>query len=129
MGSSLRTTSTTENIEHQAFAAWVQWNQESRPELKLLYHIPNGEKRDPKVGRKLSRMLVRPGVPDFHLPVPVGEYKGLWIELKSLKGVVSPIQKLWLDRLANHGHACVIAYGAEKAKEAVILYLENKLPK
>lgn len=52
-------------IQAEAFT----WFNNEYPHLRgLLYHVPNGEKRDPVTANKLKAMGVVPGVPDivFH---------------------------------------------------------------
>lgn len=61
---------------------WITYQLDEYPELALLYHIPNGGKRDAKTATILKRQGVKAGVPDLHLPVARGGYHGLYIELK-----------------------------------------------
>ena len=55
---------------------WVTYQQGRFPELVLLYHIPNGGKRDAQTAISLKRQGVKAGVPDLHLPVARGGYHG-----------------------------------------------------
>jgi hypothetical protein len=56
------------------------------PELRLLFHIPNGGRRDPVEARHLKEQGVKKGVPDLCLPVARGGFNALYIELKTEKG-------------------------------------------
>lgn len=106
---------------------WAMWQQEGRPELKLLYHVPNGGKRDAKTGRALKRQGVKAGVPDLCLPVARGGYHSLYIELKVGKNTTSPKQKEWIAALRQQGNYVSVCYGWEEAKETIENYLDEKL--
>lgn len=96
------------------------------PELKLLYHIPNGGKRDPIEARHLKAQGVKKGVPDLHLPVARGNYHGLYIELKTEKGKATPEQKWWLNELSAQGYFCSICKGYQEAIKCLESYLLMK---
>lgn len=61
---------------------WARWNQNAHPELELLHHCPNGGSRNKAEAVKLKQMGVKAGIPDLCLPVPMGMYSGLYIEMK-----------------------------------------------
>ena len=72
--------------KHQSFV--IKWTEQPSirsqwPELKLLYHIPNGGTRDPIEAKHMKEQGVKRGVPDLHLPVARGKYHGLYIEMKT----------------------------------------------
>jgi hypothetical protein len=110
---------------------WAAMAAQTRPELGMLFAIPNGGHRHPAVAAKLKAEGVRAGVPDICLPVPRGPYHGLWIELKapggqgSRKGAVSPEQAAWIERLEAHGYWATACWGWESAREEIINYLEK----
>lgn len=71
--------------QHQAYV--IKWSQQPSirrqwPELALLHHIPNGGTRDAVEAKHLKQQGVKSGVPDLCLPVPRGQYHGLYIEIK-----------------------------------------------
>lgn len=68
--------------EQEALFRWADFAAGTMPELKLLYHIPNGGSRNKAEAANLKRQGVKAGVPDLFLPVPRGGYHGLYIELK-----------------------------------------------
>ena len=72
---------------------WAQYRYARYPELELLYHIPNGGKRDACTAVNLKRQGVKAGVPDLHLPVARGGYHGLYIELKVGSNKPTQLQK------------------------------------
>ena len=89
-------------------------------------HIPNGGARTKREGARLKREGVRSGVSDLFLPLPVGEYHGLWIELKKRKqdggGKVSPKQALFHRDMKKQGYKCVVCYGANEAISIIKKY-------
>lgn len=66
------------------------------------------------------------GFPDVQICCPAGKYHGLFIELKSENGRVSPEQKQWIERLRVNGYEAVICYGLQEAINAVENYFSNK---
>ena len=96
------------------------------PQLKLLYHIPNGGKRDPIEAKHLKDQGVKKGVPDLHLPVGKGGYHGLYIELKTEKGRTTQFQNWWLAELAKEGYCTAVCQGWKEAAECLIRYLNLK---
>lgn len=103
---------------------WVGYQQRKYPELKLLYHIPNGGKRDVRTAVNLKRQGVKAGIPDLHLPVARGGYHGLYIELKVGSNKATNYQKEWLAELTKQGYLAVVCYGWQQAAEQLVNYLE-----
>lgn len=56
------------------------------------FHITNEGKKKIQYAAKLKRMGLRAGVPDYWIGLNGG--KSIFIELKTLKGAVSPSQKI-----------------------------------
>jgi hypothetical protein len=96
------------------------------PELWGLYAIPNGGKRDKIAAAKLKSEGVLAGVWDLHLPVPRGNYTGLWIEIKAGKDRLSKSQAKFGEYLMRHGHAICIAYTAQDAIDSIMEYIEGR---
>jgi hypothetical protein len=111
--------------EHAMQVAVVDWAQLQahviRP-LALLYAIPNGGKRPPRVGRKMKDEGARKGVLDLNLPVPARGFCGLWVEMKTTVGVVSDDQKWWRDKLRLAGHDVHVCRSIESAIEILRLH-------
>lgn len=116
----------TEAQEQAALFRWAAFASGTHPELRLLFHVPNGGSRDPIEARHLKEQGVKAGVPDMFLPVPRGGYHGLFIELKRSKGgVVSEDQRAWLDRLRLQGYRAEVARGWDAAREIIEEYLKE----
>lgn len=95
----------TEAQEQITLMNWAAMQSGKYPELKLLYHVPNGGSRNKAEAGRLRAEGVKAGVPDLCLPVPRGGYHGLYIELKRQRGGrASDNQVEWLDALSKQGY-------------------------
>lgn len=115
-----------EEDEQIALFRWAAYESGAYPELRLMYHIPNGGKRNKVIAAKFKRMGVKAGVPDIFLPVAKGGYHGLYIELKRTKGgSTSDNQDDWIDALREQGYRVDVCKGWEKAKETILEYIRG----
>ena len=132
--------SATEHDEQAALFRWAAFLAPRRPELRLLFAIPNGGARDARTAAKMKAEGVRPGVPDVCLPVartgPDGRtYGALWLEVKRpaaralfearRAGTLRPEQRAWLEALSGAGQAAIVAHGFEAARAAIEAYLDG----
>jgi hypothetical protein len=115
----------TEHDEQCAFISWCKLNEERYPGLDLIFAIPNGGKRHPAVAVKLKAEGVRPGVPDLFLPVAVGEYHGLFIEMKAKGGHISHEQDEMIIRLSAEGYRVAVCMGWIVASMVLDQYLSG----
>lgn len=113
----------TESEEQMCIFRWAEHMEQEKPELKLLYHVPNGGKRDIKTAKRLKVEGVKAGVPDIVLPVARGGYHGLYIELKVGKNKPTHEQKEWLKRLEIEGYYTTWCIGSKQAIEIIENYL------
>ena len=111
--------------EQAALFQWARLNEKKYPELALLFHIPNGGKRDAIEGAHLKAQGVKSGVPDIFLPSPKGKHHGLFIELKAHGGRVRESQRAWLDALAGQGYKTAVCYGFDEAREKIEKYMKT----
>ena len=58
----------TEKDEQSSLFDWASY----RPDLRLMYHIPNQGRRSVQHTMSLIRQGMKPGVPDICLPVEIG---------------------------------------------------------
>lgn len=116
-----------ENAEQEALFQWAAYNVGRFPELRLMYHIPNGGKRNKAEAANLKRQGVKAGVPDIHLPVARGVYHSLYIEMKAGNNTATEKQLSWIADLAEQGNATVVCYGWKAASAVIEKYmsLEN----
>jgi len=114
----------SEHAIQAAFIEWVRWQEGYNPVLKLSFSIPNGGARHASTANMLKAEGVRAGVPDWHLPIPMGGYNGLWIEFKFGKNKLSNAQKDFIEYLKYHKHKVCICYSTENAIKEVEEYLK-----
>ena len=119
----------TEDQEQIDLVNWARMQEKKYPELRMLFHIPNGGSRGKAEAGRFRAMGVRAGVPDLCLPVPRGGWHGLYIELKRTKGGrVSADQKAWLDALREQGYAAAVCHGWEDAARIILWYIREGMP-
>ncbi len=120
----------SEAQEQAALFQWAQLARQQYKELELMYHVPNGGRRDSKEAVSLKRQGVKAGVPDICLPAGKGGYFGLYIELKVGRNKTSSMQDLWIKRLQDMNYRTVVCYGWLKAREVIEEYLalEDTVP-
>lgn len=103
----------SESTEQTRLFQWARMQQGRWPELRLLYHIPNGGSRHRLEAIHLKQQGVRAGVPDLCLPVARDGCHGLYVEMKRSKGGrVSPEQ-------------VAVCQGWEMASEVILRYLKG----
>jgi hypothetical protein len=118
-----------EDDHQEALFRWASVMANSGYPTRLMFAIPNGGYRRPREAARMKLAGVKSGIPDILLPVPRGEFHGLFIELKrpivkgDAKPVVSPEQKHWLKELDAQGYMATVCYGWIEAKEVIESYL------
>ena len=113
----------SEHIEAVRLIQWRDHNARIIPELRLLFAIPNGGKRNIRVAQKLKAEGVRAGVSDYLLPVARQGFHGLFLELKRIGGRATKEQKDWAPDMSKQGYMAIFCEGADVAKAAVLDYL------
>ena len=116
----------TEEEEQTVVMHWAAMAAGRWPELRLLFHIPNGGKRLKTEAARFRAAGVRSGVPDLFLPCSRGGFHGLWIEMKAMGGRVSREQERWQTELMGQGYMCAVCYGADAAIEMIKKYMQLK---
>lgn len=124
----------TEDGHQKALFCWASsWRiQEIYPDLRWMFHIPNGGHRHKAVALELKAMGTKKGVQDICLPIRRGDFAALWIELKIPKqgtkraGRLREEQTPWRDHMRSQGHAACVCRGWEEARRMIIDYLEWK---
>lgn len=114
----------TEHAEQATLMVWAGLLSRSVTALELLFAIPNGGHRLPGVAGKLRAEGVKAGVPDLFLPVAVGEFHGLFLEMKRRRnGRLRTEQRAWAERLKAQGYRVEEVKGATAAAEVILDYL------
>lgn len=114
----------SESDEQQALFQWADIVSNRYPELKLMYHIPNGGQRSRATAGRLKAEGVKAGVPDICLPVARGNYHGLYIEVKVKPNKPTDNQLIWIDSLNKQGYLAVVCYGWRECAEQIEGYLK-----
>lgn len=114
---------TTEAQEQKSLIEWAKWQEKKYPELKLLYHCPNGGTRNKMEAANLKRQGVKAGVPDLFLPVPRSPKHGLFIEMKVGRNKCTDNQKKWIRNLLEQGYEVKVCYSCEEAIQVIKKYL------
>ncbi len=110
----------TETQEQKQLIQWCRTD----PRFQYLFHIPNESIGGQGWIVRNRQMGVKAGVPDLFYPVPVGEYHGLFIEMKIRSGGRLTLeQHRWITALSTMGYKCVVAHGWDEAREALIEYV------
>ena len=101
--------------EHLQQVRLVSWFRRSYPGVRV-FAIPNGGHRGASQGAALKAEGVTPGVPDLFVPEWL-----LWVEMKrEAGGIVSPVQRDWIQYLEGIGHRVIIGHGFEDAKRQIL---------
>ncbi|MBQ2771062.1 MAG: VRR-NUC domain-containing protein, partial [Clostridia bacterium] len=111
--------------EQTALFRWTLAVRTIYPLLRLLFHIPNGGRRDTIEARRLKEQGVKKGVPDLFLPVARAPYHGLFIEMKTDTGQPTQAQKWWLEELRTQGYLALVAHGQDEARGILQDYLKG----
>lgn len=115
----------SEAQEQAALFKWALLARQKYKELELMYHVPNGGRREAKEGAALKRQGVKAGVPDICLPVAKDGFFGLYIELKVGRNKTTPLQNIWIKRLQDMNYKVEVCYGWLKAREIIESYLNK----
>ena len=115
----------SESAEQTALFCWAALpeTQSLYPELKFMFHIPNGGSRDKREAGRFKAQGVKPGVPDIFLPVPRNGWHGLWIEMKVGNNKESQQQKDYHAFLSSKHYAVSVCYSWQEAVENITFYL------
>ena len=105
----------SEDTEQINVVSWANWNVNRYPELRWLFHVPNGGSRNKQEAVKFKQMGVKAGVSDLCLPYPKGSYCGLFVEMKFGNNRQQDTQKEFLADMAAAGHFVATCYSAEEA--------------
>lgn len=116
------------NDESRMQQALIQWWVLAHRQFKVpehsLFAVPNGGLRDVRIGRLLKKEGARAGVPDLFLATPNGRGKhGLFIEMKTEVGRVSPEQTVMLNNLRNFGYEVHVCRSTDIAINIITAYL------
>ena len=113
----------SEYHEQSALIQWARSMQGQYPELRYLFHIPNGGWRHKATAGRMKAQGVRPGVPDLFLPIP---RPGLWLEMKYGTNQLTAHQSRWCRALHDAGYHVMVCWSTEEAIAAIERYLNER---
>lgn len=102
---------------------WATLMQGRWPELRFMYHCPNGGSRNKIEAIHLKAQGVKAGVPDIFLPSARHSYHGLYIEMKAGKNKPTAAQLEYLEYLTEAGYLCEVCYNSIEAINTIKEYL------
>ncbi len=109
----------SEESIHKTVMAWVRLH----PILKgLVLHFPNEGRRSERFGRLLKDLGMRPGVSDLLIAMPRHGFGGAWIELKSINGILSPLQKEFLEDMSQQNYFTSVCWSVDEAIQTISWY-------
>lgn len=120
------------HLEENLQAACVKWFRLQYPQYDgLLFHVPNGGRRNLKEAARLKAEGVVAGVADLILLVPflqecVQYFNGLCIEMKTSKGKQSQEQKDWECKVREQGYEYKVIRSLDEFIEVVDSYLKGE---
>jgi hypothetical protein len=120
--------------EYEIQCMVIEWAElESRHRncqgLKKLFSTLNGIKLTIGQAVKAKKAGNRKGVTDLILPCVRGGYCGLWIELKTATGSVSPEQKEEIEYLNAEGYHAVVCRGFTETISVLKDYVTGRIKK
>ena len=113
---------TEHDIQRNLFT-WAGFAKNTYPELKWMFAVPNGGKRHRLTAVKLKAEGVKAGVADVMLPAIRGNYGGLWVEMKTPKGRLTPNQKQFLQDMDKAGYKTAVCFSTKQAIDEIEQYL------
>lgn len=118
--------------ESQTQISCVRWFRIVHAALSsLLFSIPNGARMGGKMNKKGSPIQasimkaegMTSGVADLFLAYPKGGFSGLFIEMKTPVGTLSPEQRSFLERMSAVGYAVAVCRNQNEFEKTVTDYL------
>ncbi len=94
------------------------------PGCRELFAVPNGGFRNIRTAVRLKGEGVLAGVPDLFLPVPTKKHNGLFLEVKTQKGRLSPNQTTFINAMLGRGYEVKVVHSATEALDVVKEYLK-----
>jgi hypothetical protein len=113
-------------MERSLQIAIVEWADGTGvEELRYLHSSLNGEKLSIGQAIQARRAGMRSGVPDLCLPLPTESHHGLYIELKSGRGRLSPGQTKWAGFLRSRGYRVETCRTFDEARGVICEHVKN----
>ncbi len=115
--------------EHDIQVALFQWAATAArdyPALRMMFAIPNGTRTTPRVAAKMKAEGVLKGVSDIFLPCARNGNHGMFIEMKTATGRMSPEQTAFQSAMRDAGYHAITCHSWEEAAAEIVKYLEEQ---
>lgn len=122
--------------EHAHQSALFCWAGQSvnplKERIKWLHSIPNGAHMGPKHASKMIKEGMRAGVWDIFLPVTMGPFSGLYIEMKAPKHKGTSSEGMrdkqleFEEHIISQGYAHHRCFSWEDARDVIINYMDEQ---
>jgi hypothetical protein len=116
-----------EHLIQSACVRWAQYNERNIPALKWLYAVPSGGHRHVAVAVKLKAEGVRRGISDLCLPFPAHGMHGLYLEVKTEKGRLTPEQAEFGAYLVANGYGFKVVRSCQDFVDAILGYINGTI--
>lgn len=100
----------------------VMWFRLCYPD-SVIFAIPNGGNRSAVTGAMLKAEGVLAGVPDLFIMAARGDVHGLFVEVKTAKGVVQQSQIDFADKAHKAGYSVAVVRSFDDFREIVTEYM------
>jgi hypothetical protein len=111
------------DIQQEVIRQWAALCASYGLAENLLMAFPLQAARTPRNGARMKREGMRKGTLDLFLAVPAQGYHGLWIEMKTEKGVVSDEQTAMLVILNEQNYVTAVCRDVIPAMTEIKMYL------
>lgn len=112
--------------EHKLQCACIRWWDLQYSQIHfLLFHIPNGGRRNVVEAAIFQRMGVRRGVCDLFLSIPAEGYHGMYIEIKFGKGKETAEQVKFATKVRELSYHHAVCDSVEMFIQQVSIYMQK----
>lgn len=111
------------NLQQDLMTQLAQIPYKGESVSEYVFAVPNGGYRAKRTAKVLKAEGVKRGVPDIHCFVAKAPYHGLYVEMKTEKGVLSPEQEKMIYRLRQEGYKVVVCRSTRSALDEILKYL------
>jgi hypothetical protein len=116
------------HIESNIQKSCIEWfRYQHRSLADMIFHIPNGGKRNAREAARLKAEGVTAGVADVILLVGRQGYNSLCIEFKAPKGTQTSLQKEWQRQAETNGNKYIICRSFDEFRDEITKYLKYEL--
>lgn len=111
---SVRPRAPSETAECRTFVEWTKLvTFHGEPLYERVVKIPNERGKAGAMTAILTSIGMRAGFPDYDILAPAGQWHGLYLEAKKIRGgIVSTDQTQWREKLIRYGYYCEICAGS-----------------